>query len=417
MSPTSTTGKSLGSSYRYWLTAHVCSQLGVKFASIALPIIALREAKASATEMGIITAGTGIAYIALSLPVGARIEGMPKRLVVAWSGRLRMVACAAMVLVLFEGRLSIPAVIAFTLVVGACTVVYDIGLASGLPERVPEERLLDANRGFELVQHTTTFLGPALAAAAILIGPVQWVVLCEGALFGCASIAASRSQPIKQASPVSEERMSTRLKMGLQYCWSQKAVRRILLTIFVSSYSATVILTLQPILILNILHGNSLDLAACLIAGASGGLLGANRAKRVISRVGRRPALVGGLLGAAFCTGGIALAAVLEGTVPARALIVLCAVSQFGIVFCIVHFNIVQATVRQEVTPADYLARMSSVSKLMIWGSAPIASITGGIAADRWGVGAVMSIAFVAALLTAVPVLRIDVHPRRAVAA
>jgi Na+/melibiose symporter-like transporter len=402
--------------YRYWLIAHVCSQLGVRFATIALPIIALREAGASATEMGIITAGTGIAYIALSLPVGARIEGMPKRRVVAWSGRLRMVACAAMFIVLSEGRLSITAVVVFTLVVGACTVVYDIGLTSGLPERVPNDRLLDANRGFELVQQMTTFLGPALAAGAVWIGPVKWVVLCEGALFGCASIAASRSQPLKHAKPVSEESVSTRLKMGLRYCWGQKAVRQILITIFVSSYSATVILTLQPILVLDILHGNSLDLALCLIAGAAGGLLGANRAKRVINMIGRRPTLVGGLLGAAFCTGGIALAAVLEGAVADRALIIVCAVSQFGIVFCIVHFNIVQATVRQEVTPADYLARMSSVSKLMIWGSAPIASITGGIAADSWGVASVMSVAFVAALLTAVPVLRIDVHPSKAVA-
>ncbi|MGN7249106.1 MFS transporter [Janibacter anophelis] len=405
--------RALGSPYVGWLIAHACNQLGVKFAAVALPLIALKEADASTAQMGVITAASSISYVLLALPVGARIETLRKQSVVAWSGRIRMLACVWMVLVLLSSTATFVSTLVFSLIVGACSVVYDIGLGAGLPERVTEDQLTDANRGFEVVQHSTTFIGPALAAAVVLITSPAWIVLGEAAVFGIASLAASISRPVRATAGEVEERLVDRLRSGISFAWNRKVIRQILVTILVSNFAATVILTLEPVLILNVLDGDSLDLALCLMAGSLGGLAAAGKARSTITRMGRRPVLIGGLLGAAVCTGGIATASGLAGQLPSQLLIGLCALSQFGIAFSIVHFNIVQVTVRQEITPLHYMARMSSVSKFFIWSSMPIASLTAGWAAEAWGLVGVMWAAFAIALITATLVLRVDINAHK----
>lgn len=402
---------SLGRPYYRWLVAHTASQLGLKFASVALPVLALKTANASASQMGLITAATSVAYVLLALPAGARIEAMPKQTAVMWSGRIRMVSCVAIIVVALTGQLSVLALTVFALLVGMASVVYDIGLTSGLAERVSRERLVDANRGFEVVQHVSIFVGPALAGLIGWLASPLLVLGFEAAFFAIASLAAAGSSPVRFPERNIEEGFMDRLKAGMHYCWYQSTVRHILATILLSSFSATVIFTLEPIIILKLLHGTPLHLSLCLIAGSLGGLVSALQVRSTLERYGRRPLMIGGLLGAAFCTGGIAIAAALAGKVPNTFLIFLISAAQFGIAFCIVHFNIVQVTVRQEVTPLHMMARMSAVSKFFIWCSMPVASVFAGWAASKWGVVPVIVASFIGAMVTALPVLRVKLEP------
>lgn len=402
--------RSLGRPYYRWLIAHTASQLGVKFAAVALPVLAIKTANVSEFQLGLITAATSVAYVLLALPAGARIEAMPKRIAVMWSGRIRMVSCVAIIAVTLTGQLSVLALTIFALLVGMASVVYDIGLTSGLPERVSRERLVDANRGFEVVQHVSTFVGPALAGLMAWLASPLLVLGFEAAFFAIASLAAAGSSPVRFPERKTEEGFMDRLKAGMQYCWIQSIVRNILATIVLSSFSATIIFTLQPIIILKLLHGTELHLSLCLIAGSLGGLVSAMQVRSTLKRYGRRPLMIGGLLGAAFCTSGIAIAATLAGKVPNHYLILLIGAAQFGIAFCIVHFNVVQSTVRQEITPLELMARMSAVSKFFIWCSMPVASLFAGWAASKWGVVPVVVASFIGAILTALPVLRVKLE-------
>lgn len=403
----------LGPGYARWLGAHACSQLGVKFGAVALPVLALREAGASATQMGVITAAASVAYVALALPAGARIETLPRQVVVTWSGRGRLLACAVMLVLALRGDVEVAALALFALVVGAFSVFYDIGLAAGLPERVPADRLTSANTGFEVVQHVTTFVGPAAAGVAVAMSSAAWVIGLDGLFFAAASVCAARSRPIRGVEVPQVEPFGARLVAGLRFCWQEETIRRILLTILVSSFCATIILTLLPVLVLDELGGSSVDLALCMMAGSLGGLLGASHVRRAEARWGRPRLMVLGLGGAAVCTGGVTAAALLAGSVAARPLLLLCALAQLGIAFCIVHFNVAQVSLRQELTPLPMMARMSSVSKFFVWGSLPVAALVAGRYADSWGLSTILTVAFVGALATAVPVLGVGRHVRR----
>jgi hypothetical protein len=292
---------SLGPSYVNWWASHTASQLGMKFGLVAFPVIAVQEVNASALDMGFIGAAESIAYLLFALPAGAQIEGLSKRAVVSTSGVARLLACFALFYLALSGNLGILVLALFALTIGVCSVFFDISLAAGLPERVPEGGLEEANRGFEVAQQFATFAGPALAGVMIAVSSAEWVIAFDGVLFLIASGFALRSR--SSTAAISHEVSDSFLQkiiLGVKFCWAHPILRRIFATLLISNFAATVIFTLQPIIILRTLSGTSLDLAFCMILGSIGGVGGAFSFKHVRSRLARAPLMVAGLMGAAF---------------------------------------------------------------------------------------------------------------------
>jgi MFS family permease len=84
--------------------------------------------------------------------------------------------------------------------------------------------------------------------------------------------------------------------------------------------------------------------------------------------------------------------------------------------YCVTMWNVVTVSLRQQIVPSELLGRVNSVYRMIGWGLFPVGAITGGFAAQEFGLrapytlgGMVVAVAAVAAV-AALPVL---VHASR----
>ena len=403
---TGTSGR-LGWSYQKWLGAHAFSQLGLRIGTVAFPVLALKELEASAFMFGVVMGASNLAYLVFTLPVGAGIETRDKQRILVWSSNLRLVFCVAVLVAALTQTLTPLGLALLAFLIGGCSVFFDVALNAGLPERVAPDQFGQANAGFEFAQSVAILLGPAGAGILLSLFDASTVILADGIIFALAGVFAALPGPRPAQIPTDDhgDTLLDMLKAGLRFCWANEVIRGLLITVTTSNFFATVIMTLQPILILEALSGDAANLAIAAIAGALGGLSGALNYRTVSRRLSQYRLMEWGLCGAAGFAAVIAAAAILQGNLPDEYLIWACYVAEFGIVFSIVHFNISQVSLRQRVTPLPMMSRVVATARFCIWGSMPAAAVIAGAAVGFTGLGTVLAVAALGSFLTALYII------------
>jgi MFS family permease len=384
---------------RLWMSI-VISSFGGQVTMLALPLTAVLLLHASPTQMGLLTAMELLPFVLLSLPVGVWLDRVSK-LPVYITGELTIGAVVASVpFAWWMDWLSIEWLYVCGFVIGTVYTIAGSAAQIVLTQVVARDRLVEAHAKNALASSGAEVAGPGLAGALIKLVGAPAALLVDAVRV---TISAAILRGIRIDEPRREARAGGTagrqfwldLKQGVRFVARHRLL--VALAIAVGCWqachqAATVV---QILFATRTLGLSEQAIGLCFTGMGVGTVLASVFGNRISRRIGPGPCL---LLGFAVCGGGWLLLAVAPANgwgVAAFALMLM--MFSTGAVFIFINF----LALRQAVTPAPLLGRMTSTMRWLILIPAGPGALLGGWLGEHVGLRASLAVAGAGALLLA----------------
>lgn len=344
---------------------------------LAIPLTAVAMG-ADAWLVAIITACIKLPWLFFGLVAGAACDRY-SRIGIARAAAL------ARILVLLAFSITVasqdfgPVWLAIgAILLGICEVFYDTASQTLIPAIVSRKDLVRANSYTWSAQSLSNeFVGPPLGG--ILVAAALWAPFLLGtlsyAIVALVMIYLSSHLRLTLVHPDSENEGFTR---GIAYILRHIFLRRL------TAYLAAIYLTFgvwMGLLVFYLVSVSNLQLTSTevgLLMGVSaiGGVLGSQMASVLILWIGEYLLLA---------TGAVGWAIFMIGPLASDNFFVAASLMAFGSIFG-TAMGVSSFALRQLATPPSLLGRVSSVYRLVTWGSIPLGNVIGGLFSSVIGV-------------------------------
>jgi predicted MFS family arabinose efflux permease len=363
------------------LTGETVAAVGVEVAQVAIPIIAVTYLVASEFEIGVLGMAEGIAFLLLSLPVGAWVDRVSRRRVMIGANIVRALAMATIPVLWFSGMLDVPQLMGIALTISAAAVFFDTAYMSIVPALVPREQLGDANSRLQITSETARAAGPGLGGVLAKVFSAAWLPLAATFGYLVSAFAIWRIPTDEPPARKHDSKFLHEIREGIEFVFRNKYIRPVVLSTTASNLFGTIAYTMIPVLLLRQLELGPAAYGLMLTISSVGGIVGAFTAPWWSKRFGEGHSIVMTYI---FASVPLFLMAA-SFAMPRTAAIIVVAVAGFWGVAGIVAFNVVQVSMRQKQSPPRMLARMTASIRTLIWGVGPLGALFSGIVATQWG--------------------------------
>ncbi|MGH6875894.1 MAG: MFS transporter [Rhizomicrobium sp.] len=368
-------------------SAQTVSAFGDQFTALALPLIAVILLKATAIQMGILTAVERAPFLLLSLFAGVWVDRLPRRPILMISDLGRAMILFSIPLAAFGHWLSMPQLYLVALLVGVLGVFFDISYQAILPAIVHRKQLVEGNGKLEATRSMARLAGPGLAGAAIqyVSAPAAIVVdafsfLISGGVIGTMTEREHhRNQPSK--SPMLAE-----IRDGLSVVFGNRLLRSLVGCTATANLFSSALFALYILFATRVLALSPAKIGLIFSLGSVSGLLGALGARRLATRFGLGRVIVAAILISGFGMIPVALA---TPHLALPLLVLASLLSSFGIPV----YNINQISLRQAIVPNHLQGRMNATMRFISWGVMPLGSLASGALGGALGLRAGIAIA------------------------
>jgi predicted MFS family arabinose efflux permease len=380
------------------LAAQSAEQIGLA----AAPIVAVLALGAGEGATGLLQTAQTLPFLLMSVPAGVLADRMSRARLMTAAETLRVISLLAVLALVMLGALTLP-LLALLGFVGACgTVAFGVAAPALVPTLVRPQALPVANGRIELARTAAFAAGPALGGGPAFGVAAALSLVAVLLLSGIEAPAPARGEP---QHPLRE------MREGAAFVLGHPLLRPILVTQFIFN---TALFVLQAVYVPYAIHSLRLapaGVGVTLAAFGVGMVAGAFFAARVM-RV-----LPLGIVIAIGPISGVAAAFVMVLTivVPSAAL---AALSFFLMGAGPILWVVSTTTLRQTVTPAGLLGRVSAINGLA-YGARPLGALIGAVVGGLYGAPLCLVIAALGFLLQAAvilvsPVVRLERQPAMA---
>lgn len=384
--------------------SNLAAQSAEQLALAAVPMVAVLTLGAGAAQTGLLSAAQTLPFLLLSIPAGLLADRSSRRGLLVAAETLRAASLLMLVLLAFSGQLSISAMAVLGFIGATGTVAFSVAAPSLVPSLVPREDLPRANARLEVARSIAFAGGPAIAGALVgwAGGPPAFALAL---LLSSAAVVSLRGLP-EPARPVRPPRhVVHELREGAQLIWQHALLRPIVWTAIVWNVSWYVLQAAYVPYAVNLLGLNAAGIGSTLATYGAGMVVGAAFASRLMRTLNFGTAVVVGPLFSVAA--GLVMVATLWW--PSAWL---AGASFFLFGAGPVLWVVSSTTLRQTVTPAAMLGRVSALFLTVNAGSRPLGAALGaGIAAAVGGDRGLKACIVVMALGFAVQALLIVCSP------
>lgn len=363
---------------RLWGAA-VVSRFGDSLRTAALPLLAT-----SLTDdpllIASVTACGYVPWLLFGLLGGAVADRVDQRRAM-WAVDLArgvLMAGFALAVALGHGTIALLLVLAFLLT--TFQTLFDNAATALLPTVVPRDALAGANARLMTGQQVAGgFLAAPLVPALLIAGAsAPFAVNAATYVVAALLIASLRTDAPDTAPKAAGSTLRAEMAEGMRALWRDGALRALSVATALSNIGMGALIATLVLHITGWLDAGNSGYAAVItafgVASVAGGLL----APRLALRIGRiRSVLVAGIVQTCAL---VVLGTVRELTAAIAAMAVF---AVMGMVW-----NVNQATLIQERSPAEMLGRISSAFRTLAIGGAPFGALLGGLVAGAWGLNA-----------------------------
>lgn len=364
--------------YRRIWTGNAFSNLADGVTFVALPLLAT-----TLTSDPLKIAALSVAYtlprLLSVLGIGVVVDRVDRRRLLYIANFSRGLLFAALTVLVLTEQTSMMALYVVYAIMGILETLADSTAMSILPQAVPGAKLDRANSqiaGTQIV--IDEFIGPPLggflfglaAFAPSLLNTVAFVV--AGLVYlGMRGSYALPAQESEQQRP----RFTRQIRDGLEWTWRHALVRTLILVSGLASIGYMIPFSYLVLYADKVLGLDPTGYGLLLSISAIGGLVGSVVAAPLRRRLGYRWTIVTALL-----VGGASFAVI---AMTDEFLIVGVALAAY--IGHAVVWNVMAASVRQKVTPAEMMGRVGSVGRLVGIGGLAVGAVAGGFMARYLG--------------------------------
>ena len=388
--------------YRRLWTSILISSFGGQVSLLALPLSAAVLLHAAPTQMGLLTAMEIVPFVLFSLPTGVWLDRV-RKLPVYVIGELTVAAVMATVPVAWWlGFLSMQWLYVVAFIVGAVNTTAGSAAQIVLTQIVPRERLVEAHAKNALASSTAEVTGPGAAGALIKMTGAPLALLADACLL-LVSASILRGVRVKETPSRSHARFWPAMREGLNFVRGHRLLVTMATCVGIWQMCNQAAMVVQILFATRQLGLTERGVGLSYVALGAGTVLASAIGYRVVRRVGNGPTLV---LGFAVSGAGwlvLSLAPLNAFGIASYAYMLL----SFGVgaVFIFINF----LSLRQSVTPAAMLGRMTSTMRWLILIPAGPGALFGGWLGEHWGLRVSLGFAGSVSLLLAAVASRLPV--------
>jgi MFS transporter len=390
--------------YRRLWTSIFISSFGGQVTLLALPLTAAVLMHASPTQMGLLTAMEIVPFVLFSLPAGVWLDRV-RKLPVYVVGEL-LIACAVATVpaAWWFGRLSMHWLYFVGFLIGGVNTIAGSAAQIVLTQIVPRERLVEAHAKNALANSAAEVTGPGAAGALIKLTGAP-VALLADALLLLISASILRGVPVVERSLGKHTAFWTAMQEGLNFVRGHRLLVTMATCVGAWQMCNQSAMVVQILFATRQLGLSERGVGLSYVALGLGTVLASATGHRVVRRLGPGPTLV---LGFGISGTGWLLLSIaplnLLGTVAYALMLLMFGV---GAVFIFINF----LSLRQSVTPAPMLGRMTSTMRWLILIPAGPGALLGGWLGEHLGLRVALAFAGSSSLLLAMiawrqPVIR-----------
>ena len=362
---------------------------------LALPLTAAVLLHASPTEMGLLTAAELTPFVLLSLPSGVWLDRVRKLPVYLIGEALIALASASVPLAAWLGHLSMAWLYGVGLLLGAVHTVSGSAAQIVLTQVVGRERLVQAHAKNALANSGAEVIGPGIAGLLIkVLGAPVSLLINACLLLGSALIL--RGLPLRETlSDRPDASFIGELWAGLQFVARHRLLMTLAVLMGIWQMAHYVALTVQILFATRTLGLSEQAIGFSYAGMGIGTILGSLLGHRWSHRFGPGPCLV---LGYAVTGAGWGLLALAPtGFWGVAAFTAMLMSFSAGAIFIFINF----LALRQSVTPAPMLGRMTSTMRWLSLLAAGPGALLGGWLGEHLSLRASLSLASASALVLA----------------
>ena len=388
--------------YRRLWTSILISSFGGQVTLLALPLSAAVLLHASATQMGILTAAEIVPFALFSLPSGVWLDRVRKLPVYIVGELLVSVTVASVPLAWWLGWLSIDWLYIVGFVIGAVNTTAGSAAQIVLTQIVPRERLVEAHAKNALASSTAEVTGPAAAGALIKITGAPAALLAD-ALLLLVSSTILRGVPLHESPGAKNAPFWPAMREGLRFVRGHDLLITMAVCVGVWQMCNQAAMVVQILFATRLLGLSERGVGLSYVALGAGTIAASTLGYRVVRRLGPGPTLVLGF--AISGCGWLALAVAPLNRIGVAAYACMLLSYGAGAVFIFINF----LSLRQSVTPARLLGRMTTTMRWLILLPAGPGALLGGWLGEHVGFRSALGFAGATALALAAVASRVKV--------
>jgi hypothetical protein len=390
--------------YRRLWTSILISSFGGQVTLLAIPLTAAVLMHASPTQMGFLTAMEIIPFVLFSLPTGVWLDRV-RKLPVSVVGELSIAFGVATVPVAWWlGWLSMAWLYVVAFVIGVVNTTAGSAAQIVLTQIVPRERLVEAHAKNALASSAAEVAGPGAAGALIKVAGAPFALLSTAVLLLTSAIIL-RGAPIIESAERVRSPFWPAMRAGVAFVRGHPLLVTMASCVGIWQFCNQCAMVVQILFATRQLGLSERGVGLSYVALGAGTVLASFNGHRLVRRIGGGPALV---LGFAVSGSGwllLALAPVNRWGIAAYALMLFL----FGSGAVLIFINFL--SLRQSVTPAPLLGRMTTTMRWLILIPAGPGALVGGWLGQNLGLRVALGFAGCTALLLALfawrrPVIR-----------
>ncbi|MBP0593068.1 MFS transporter [Paraburkholderia sp. LEh10] len=370
----------LPASFRQLAWSNLIAQSAEQISLAAAPLVAVFTLGATARDTGLLQTAQTLPFLLLSIPLGVYADRRSRRVLMAASESVRALAMAAVLLLMLSHALTLPLLAILGSLGATGTVAYSVAAPALVPALVSRDALAAANGRIELARSVAYSAGPALGG--LLVGWIGagWAYGCAAALSACAAALLAGLREPPRACHAARHFMSE-LREGARFVIGDALLRPMLATAVFFNIG---FFTLQAVYVPYAVHRLGLSASAVgvtLGAYGVGMVCGAIAAPSVARRVRFGRTLMVG----PFCGLAASLAMVATLAVPS---FWLAAASFFLLGAGPILWTVGSTTLRQAITPASMMGRVSALNSTATYGARPLGALLGAAISAHLGMDA-----------------------------
>ena len=380
--------------YRRLWTSILISSFGGQVTMLALPLTAAVLLHATPTQMGLLTAMEVIPFVLFSLPSGVWLDRVRKLPVYIFGESLLALIVASVPLAWWLGWLSMTWLYIVGFAIGTVYTIAGSAAQIVLTQVVARERLVEAHAKNALASSSAEVAGPGAAGALIKLVGAPMALLADAVLLAISTLIL-RGIKVQEGAQLAAARFWPAMRTGLVFV----ARHRLLVTMafivggWQMCYHAA--LVVQILFATRTLHLSEGAVGLCFVGLGVGTIAASTVGNRISRRLGPGPTLVFGVAvcGIGWLVGAIAPASTFGVALFAAMLMM------FGVGAVLIFITFL--ALRQAVTPAPLLGRMTSTMRWLILLPAGPGALLGGWLGEHFGLRSALIFAGVTALVLA----------------
>ena len=366
---------------KFW-TGDTFTQFTGQITDLALPTIAVLTVQVTAFQLGILNALGFIAFPTLGLLVGVWMDRIRRRPVMIVVNLVEVATLATVPAAFVLGVLGLYQLYAVALIMGTCTLFFDVAYQSYLPSLVNREDLVEGNQKLQTSASAAQVVDPSVASAMMQLFGAALSIVADvfGTLVAVLTLTSIRKPEPKperssadgQGHLLAEMREGIRVITGNKLLWTQAGCTG------TSNFGSNIFFVAILLYAYRTLGISKGVIGIAFSMGAVGFLVGVLISSAVTKRLGLGRAI------ALSSAGSFGLLIVLLANGSFAVLIIGAAlfVGYLGNPI----YNINQVSLRQIITPNRLQGRMNSTMRTIVWGTIPAGSLLGGVFSTSLGI-------------------------------